>query len=204
MIKRIGLTGGIGSGKSQAADFLKEAQIPVLAMDSIGHELLAGDEEVKAGVTACFGEEVLEEGQLSREKIGARVFHDPEALKALNDLLHPAIARETLRRCQALEDQGEPVVVIEAALFAEDLKREDWLHGLILVNAPREQRIKRLQESRKMEREEIEKRMARQCDPERKKALADWIIENDSTLESLRLQVQQLADKLRAFAAGNA
>ncbi|NLN92672.1 MAG: dephospho-CoA kinase [Candidatus Hydrogenedens sp.] len=198
-IRRIGLTGGIGSGKSQAAAFFQEAAFPLISMDTVGHDLLLRDEEVRQGILQLFGSEMLEGQELSREKIGARVFQDPEALNHLNALIHPAIAREALRRCAGLEEEGHEFVLIEAALFAEDLRREDWLHGLILVSATREVRIRRLQEQRQMSVEEIEQRMIRQTDPEKKKALADWVLFNNGSLEELRVQVMRLADELRIF-----
>lgn len=197
VIRRIGLTGGIGSGKSQVASFFEEAGFPILSMDSIGHDLLVEDGAVKEGILRLFGPGMLEGDDLSRQKIGARVFQDPEALKRLNALIHPAIATEALHRCAVLEEEGHEIVIIEAALFAEDLRKEAWLHGLILVQASREVRIRRLQEHRSMTVEEIERRLERQTDPGKKAALADWILVNDGTLEALRVQVQELAALLR-------
>lgn len=196
MIKLIGLTGGIGSGKSQAAAFFQEEGVPVIGMDAVGHELLQHDAAIRDALVSMFGSGILDGERLSREKIGSLVFQDPEALKKLNALLHPAIAQETIRRARTLEQDGHGAVLIEAALFAEDYEKESWLDGLILVSAPEALRIERLQKSRYMSLPEIRQRMAQQADPEKKRTLADRVIHNDGSLEDLRRQVQAAAREL--------
>ena len=196
MIKLIGLTGGIGCGKSQAAAFFQEEGVPVIGMDAVGHELLQHDTAIKDAIVGMFGSGILDGERPSREKIGRLVFQDQEALKKLNALLHPAIAQETVRRARALEQDGHGVVLIEAALFAEDYEKESWLDGLILISAPEALRIERLQKSRSMSLPEIRQRMAQQADPEKKRPLADRVIHNDKSQEDLRRQVQEAAREL--------
>jgi dephospho-CoA kinase len=198
-MKIIGLTGGIGSGKSTAARFLEEEGIPVIDADQAGHLLLAENGQIQEQVIAAFGEDVLVEGRLSREKLAAYVFSDESARTILNALLHPAIIESVMQRCAALCQQGCPVIVVEAALLSEGGRKEPWLDGLILVLTDADKRIDRLVTYRNMEEQDARQRLVVQTAPETKRPLADWIIHNGGDLENLREQVNSLAEELRSL-----
>ena len=196
-MKIIGLTGGIGSGKSTVARYLREEGIPVIDADEAGHGLLADDAVIRQRVVDAFGVEVMDGGQLSRERLAARVFNDEDARIRLNTILHPAIIDVVTRRCVDYFRQGHPVVVVEAALLGEGGKKEPWLEGLILVLAGAQHREHRLAEFRGMDASESRRRMASQAAPESKEPIADWLIDNNGDLDALRRQVRVLAEALR-------
>ncbi len=200
-MKLIGLTGGIGSGKSTVVLFLREAGIPVIDADETGHRLLEEDTGIRQAVADSFGLDVMENGLLSREKLAARVFVDEAARRRLNELLHPVILQSISAQCASLSEQGERIIVVEAALLSEGGIRDPWLSGMILVLADTNLRIERLTLYRNMGEAEARRRMAAQTPPERKVSLADWIIYNNGDLSSLREQVAALAEALRGLEA---
>ena len=107
----IGLTGGTGSGKSTIGRRLSERGFSVIDADLVGHDVIAPGGAAEAGVIAAFGEVILSEGRIDREKLGRRVFGDPEALEQLNGLVHPAIFSEIGRRCIEFAEADAPAVI---------------------------------------------------------------------------------------------
>lgn len=196
-MKILGLTGGIGSGKSTVAQLLREEGFPVIDADHTGHELLALDASIRREVIDAFGDEIVEGDGISREKLAARVFTDDVARSRLNGILHPAIIRQVTQRCMEEFQQGHPVVIVEAALLGEQEEKEPWLSGLILVLTEAEERVKRLVKYRDMKESEARERIAAQTPPERKIPLADWLIYNDGNTEHLKCRVAALAGELR-------
>jgi dephospho-CoA kinase len=190
------LTGGIGSGKSEAARRFEALGIPVIDADRIGHEIIEPGGEAERGVIDAFGEDILSNGRIDRKKLADRVFGDPGALRLLNALTHPAVLREIARRTANLATAGNEKAIIEAALHAEDGTVADWMAGLILVSCPEEMRAERLVRHRSMTPEEARVRIAAQTPPERKAPLARWIIQNDGDLNHLQEQVEQVAREL--------
>lgn len=191
-----GLTGGLGSGKSEAGRRFAHHGIPVIDADRIGHEVIAPGGAAEQAVKEAFGQDVVSSGTIDREKLAARVFSDEAARRWLNELVHPLIARAIAMQCGELAGNGHERVIVEAALLAENGHREEWLDGLVLVLCSREERLHRLEASRGMPREEAERRMAAQTPPERKMNAADWIIENSGTLEALYGRVDEVVEAL--------
>lgn len=194
-----GLTGGIGSGKSEAGRRFAALGFPVIDADEIGHQVIEPGGFVADDVAAAFGADILTDGIIDRRKLGARVFSDPDALRTLNGIVHPAIHRASARRCAALAREGHDAAILDAALLAENGTKEPFLDGLIVVTCPRETRIARLAAARGWPREETERRMAAQTPPEQKLAAADWIIENNGTIAQLYARVDQIAGELRPY-----
>jgi dephospho-CoA kinase len=119
-VKIIGLTGGIGSGKSTVAQFLKELGAVVIDADKVGHEVLRSNAEVKQEVVTAFGKGVLTpDGGVSRKKLGRMVFTNPESLPKLNMIMHPRIAALVKTRLEGYRKDGARVVVVEAPLLLE-------------------------------------------------------------------------------------
>ncbi|MBN2307585.1 MAG: dephospho-CoA kinase [Candidatus Hydrogenedentes bacterium] len=191
-----GLTGGIASGKSEAARRFEERGIPVLDADGIGHEAIAPGGAATEEVVAAFGPDILTDGQVDRAKLGAFVFSDPEARARLNAIVHPAVQGEVARRCGRLAEAGERAAIVEAALLAEGGRLEPFLSGLILVIASREIRLKRLCEKRLLSREEAIRRLDCQTPPESKLALARWVLDNNGSVEDLVGQVDSVAGEI--------
>lgn len=196
-VRIIGITGGTGAGKSEAARRFEELGFPVIDADRIGHELLEPGGEAVSAVLEAFGPEILTAGRIDRKKLGARVFADPEARQGLNAIAHPCIKHAIKRRVQALAAQGYRTVILDAALIAESGEREACLDGLILVTSPEALRIQRLMKSRGLTRKEAVARIRAQTPPEKKLALADWVLDNEGSVADLRRRVERLAMELK-------
>lgn len=191
-----GLTGGAGSGKSEVARVLEQHNLPVIYADRVGHELIAPGGAAEQAVRTAFGDVILTDGVIDRRKLGKIVFEDSKARYTLNSIVHPLLAGEIERRCLALAESGHLVAVIDGALLCEDLKRSAFLDRLIVVHSDREIRIKRLMDKRSMSREDAIRLIESQTDPVAKLTLADWVIENNSSLEELRQKAQALAEEI--------
>lgn len=197
----MGLTGGTGSGKSEAAKRFRERGIPVIDADRIGHAVLRRGGTARDSVIAAFGPAIVTGGEIDREKLGALVFADGAARVQLNAIVHPAIRAEIQAYANAFQDAGFPVVLVDAALLGESGKLDAYLDGLILVSSPVHMRRARLEQHRGMAPEAVARRMAAQRDPELKRPLANWIIENDGALSALHRQVDAVAEDLCAHVA---
>ncbi len=195
-----GLTGAMGSGKTEAARYFIEQGVPVIHADLIGHELIAPGGKAVEAVSAAFGERILSNGAIDRTKLGALVFSDESARLRLNAIVHPLISDEIAQRCAKLERQGHAFALIDAALIAEDGKKTAFLDGLIVVDCPIETRLQRLAEGRGISRQDALQRMKSQAPPERKLAIADWVLDNSGTLERLRMQVNRLIEEVKQHA----
>ena len=198
-MKIIGLTGGIGSGKTAAAGCFAEQGIPVVDADRIGHELIASDADIQQALRDIFGNDIFEGDTVSREKIGERVFTDLTARQRLNALLHPAIINAVADRCAELARDNHPAVIVEAALLGESGRRDPWLGGLILVLAPEAVRIERLAQGRNISEIEARRRIAAQANPETKIDIADWIIDNSSDMDALRKQTSAIVEAIHGL-----
>jgi len=195
-MKLYALTGGIGSGKSEAARRFQALGVPVIDADRIGHEVIEPGGAAERGVIDAFGGDILTDNRIDRKKLAARVFGNRDALNKLNSLTHPAVLSEIGRRTSELANAGHPAAIIEAALHAEDGKLADWFAGLILVTCPEPIRIERLKRDRAMTEDEARARIASQTPPEKKAPLARWIIQNDGDLGHLQSQVANISKEL--------
>jgi dephospho-CoA kinase len=191
-----GLTGGIGSGKSEVARRFEDLDIPVIDADRIGHEVLGPGGAAVEAVAAAFGPGVLSESAIDRKKLARIVFADKAAIEKLNAIVHPAIGRVIAERCIDLAAEGREVVVVDAAVLAEGGRREEWLDGLILVTCREDLRLSRLVQLRGMDAEEARRRIASQTAPETKMPLADWVIENEGDLDRLHERVDRVAAEI--------
>jgi len=195
-MKIYGLTGGIAAGKSEASRRFEERGVPVIDADGLGHVTLAPGGRAEQAVIEAFGEEILTDGRIDREKLGGIVFGDAEALSRLNGLVHPAVGEEMAARTQALEQEGHAAIIVEAALHAEDGTLRPGMDALILVECPRDERVRRLMEDRAMTESEAVRRIESQTPPEKKRELARWVIMNDQDVEHLRQQVDAIVEEL--------
>jgi dephospho-CoA kinase len=193
------MTGGIASGKSEASRQFEALGIPVVDADSVAHQVMEPGGRAFDAVVTHFGERILTDGRIDREKLGAIVFSDPEELQQLNALVHPATQVEIAQQIAALTGQSKNVIV-EAALHAENGKLGDGMSGLILVHAPVDERIRRLGQFRGLSEDEARKRIAAQTPPEKKMHLAKWVIQNTGSMEDLHRQVEAVARELKGGA----
>jgi dephospho-CoA kinase len=191
-----GLTGGTGSGKSTVARRFEAHGIAIVDADRVGHALIEAGGRAEADVLRHFGPSILACGIIDRGKLGALVFADAEALSALNRIMKPMIAESIAMKCAAFAEAGKAVTVVDAALLGDSGSVEPWIEGLILVACPAELRARRLVESRGLSEAQAMQRIAAQVDPERKRPLARWIIENTGSLEALHEQADGVAREL--------
>ena len=188
---KIGLTGGIGSGKSTVAAIFEVLGIPVYDADTAAKRLMNEDEALKAAITASFGEASYINGQLDRNYLSATVFSDPGKLALLNDIVHPATIADARRW---FRQQSAPYAIKEAALIFESQSHVQ-LDFVIGVYAPPELRILRAMERDQSTREQVEARMHKQMDEAEKLMRCDFVIHNDEK-QLLIPQVIALHDKL--------
>lgn len=186
-MKVIGLTGGIGSGKTTVANFFKELGIPVYIADDEAKSLMNTSTEVKSKIIGLLGEKAYPDGILDRKYVAAQVFNSPEKLEKLNSIVHPAVATDFENWKNS---QNSPYVIYEAAILFEKGGHKKC-DAVILVTAPYEERIKRLKNRDKSSEEDIEARMKHQWSDSKKRKLADFEIKN-LNLQNSREQVRKL------------
>jgi dephospho-CoA kinase len=183
----IGLTGGIGSGKSTVAAMLAELGAHVIDADKVGHEVYRAGTEGFRRVVAAFGPGIVgPDGEIDRRALGAIVFADPAALARLNAIVHPLIG-EAIRARIAAAGDGRPIV-IEAAVLIEAGWR--FFDQIWLVTARPETAIARVMASRGLTRAEAERRLAAQLSDAERRRHAQVVIENDGTRAELRARVE--------------
>jgi len=194
MVLKIGLTGGIGSGKSTVAKIFELLNVPVYYADEASKRLYHTDKNLMAAIKKHFGEEVYTNNQLNRSRLAELVFSNPEKLELLNSLVHPP----TIRDAQDwMQKQTAPYIIKEAALLFESGSAAG-LDYVIGIKAPLHIRIKRVMDRDGVSREQVLHRMNRQMDEEIKMRLCDFIIDNDEQ-HLVIPQVLKLHEKLQAM-----
>jgi len=186
----VGLTGGIGSGKSTVAGMLAQMGADVIDADKVGHEIYRPGSEGFRRVVEAFGPEVVgADSTIDRRVLGAKVFADPAALATLNALVHPLIAAELQARLEALRAAPRDTpLVVEAAIMMEagwTFFDEVWV-----VTVSPETAIERVVGSRGLTRDDVERRIRAQIPNAERRRRADRVIENDGTPEALRAAVE--------------
>jgi dephospho-CoA kinase len=177
MLLRVGLTGGIGSGKSTIAAIFETLGIPVSYADLEAKRLMSEDAGLREAIILHFGAGAYTEGKLNRKYLAERVFTDPEKLGVLNSLVHPVTIRDGERWMQELDDRF-PYAIREAALIFET-RTVGHLDFVIGVSAPEALRIRRTMQRDRVTREEVLRRMRNQIDEDIKMHLCDAVIIND-------------------------
>ena len=198
-VLRIGLTGGIGSGKSTVCNLFSAYNVPVIDADKIAHDLLRRDRPGYSAVIKLFGDRiVMESGELNRPLIRNLVFSDDSLKKALEDLLHPMIFDEIRKQVLQLE---KDYCIISIPLLVESDCRQ-LVDRVLVVDAPEELRLKRAVDRDNVTPGQIRKIMQSQATQARRKAIADDIITNDGDMESLEQQVTRLHNLYKKIATG--
>ena len=193
----VGLTGGIGSGKSTVAALLVARGAVVVDADKIAREVVEPGMPALAALVEEFGPEILRpDGSLDRAALAERAFVDEESKKKLEAITHPAIGEEFLRQVAAAPPDG--IVVHDVPLLVES-KRGIEYGGVIVVVAPREVRLERL-ERRGVPRDDAERRMAHQATDEERAAVATWLVDNSGDLAHLERQIDAIWPELEARA----
>lgn len=196
MILKVGLTGGIGSGKSTVAKIFELLNVPVYYADAASKRLYHTDQELMANMKLHFGEDIYTGEQLNRQKLATLVFNNPEKLELLNRLVHPPTIRDAE---EWMKRQTTPYVIKEAALLFES-GSVSGLDYVIGVHAPTHLRIKRTMDRDGVSRHEVLARMNRQIDEDIKMRLCDFVVTNNEQ-ELVIPQVLRLHEQLLKLAA---
>jgi len=197
----IGLTGGIGSGKTTVTKILAELGAPIIDADKVGHAIYAPGGPAYADMIAAFGNGILADDRtIDRSKLGPIVFTDPAALKRLNSIVHPKMYARMREMIDAMRAAGEArPIVVEAAILIE----ANWLplfNEVWLIVASQERVIDRVQRDRGLARVQVEARIKAQLSDDERRQHASIVISNDSTIDDLRAK---LAEAWRAVLERN-
>jgi dephospho-CoA kinase len=192
----VGLTGGIGSGKSAAADEFGKLGATVVDTDAIAHELTQKGGAAVAEVERIFGSAFIADGAMDRKKMRDHVFADPAAKRALEQILHPLIRRESGRRIAAATS---PYVVHVVPLLIESPDYRRRVDRVLVVDAPEETQVARVRERSRLSEDEVRAIMRAQVSRAERLAAADDVIDNRGTRDDLRKQVAALHQKYLQF-----
>ena len=192
MTKIIGLTGGIGTGKTMVAEYFKSLGIPVYIADKEARQLMTSDNIINA-LSNEFGKEILENGILNREKLAKLVFNDSKKLQKLNSIVHPEVKKHFDNWVD--KHKNYPFVVKEAAILFESGSYK-YCDTIITVTAPLETRLQRVMKRDKTDRESVLKRIENQWTDEQRIAKSNYVIHNLS-VESTKKQVDEILKKLK-------
>ena len=182
MTKIIGLTGGIGSGKTMIANYMKSLGIPVYIADDEAKKIMNTVEVVEA-IGSTFGKDIIENKLVNREKLSKLVFNNPEELQKLNAIIHPLVKKHF--DIWLKEHSNFPFVVKEAAILFESGSYK-YCDSIIVITSPIETRIQRVMERDKSSRESILKRVQNQWTDEQRIANSDFVIDNTSVKETYK------------------
>ncbi|MFD6094817.1 dephospho-CoA kinase [Nocardiopsis flavescens] len=198
---KVGLTGGIGSGKSAVSAELAGYGAVVVDADAIAREVVEPGTPGLAAVVGEFGAEVLApDGSLDRARLGEIVFADEARLARLNAIVHPLVGERSAELMELAREWGAPVLVYDVPLLVEN-GLEPLYDVVVVVDTPDEERVRRVVRTRGMDPEQVRARIRAQADRETRLAAADLVVDNSGTREQLTERVARLWDELLSRAA---
>jgi dephospho-CoA kinase len=197
-LRKVAITGGLSSGKSTVCRFLAEEGAYVVSADEIVHSLFSSDQAVRQQVISLLGSDVLLNNQLSRDAIAKKVFSQPETLKSLEQIIHPAVFHEIQTRYENIKNNPDyDLFVAEVPLLYET--ESECRFDQVIVVLSDEKLCRERFSMKQRSSQDFTHRMLRQIPPEKKAARADFVILNNGTLEDLKNQVCKLIPKLRSI-----
>jgi dephospho-CoA kinase len=203
VIPLIGLTGGIGSGKTAVSDQLEKLGAGIIDTDVIAHQITAANGLAINPIREHFGPNYIDaNGALDRTKMRALVFNKPEAKKALEKITHPLIRQESIQQAFHQAKNGVPYLVFVVPLLLESGTWLDMIDRLVVVDCPVETQISRVMQRNNLPRAEVEKILQTQASREERLAHADFVIENQASLDQLIEEVNQLNQKILQIQKG--
>ena len=192
----IGVTGGVGTGKSTIAAMFRQLGATVLDADAIAHRLMEPKRLAWRQIVAAFGEGILnEDGTINRRRLAAIVFRDEPRRRRLERILHPRVLKEIKQRLHRLRRSRIPAVVLDVPLLVE-AGSHDLVDALVVVTAPPEVQRERLRAKHGWSDEEIDARMAAQWELSAKAALAEYVVDNTGSAGAARTQVRRIWNQL--------
>lgn len=196
---KLGLTGGIATGKSTVSKYLQaEKNVPVIDADLIAHQITAPGQPALKEIAKAFGPGMISfDGQLNRKKLGGLVFNDSNAREQLNQITHPRVYAEFERQLAELESQGLPLVVLDIPLLFESNQGMAY-DGIALVTIDEKTQLKRLMNRNQLDEPEAWNRIHAQMPLAKKQAMADFLIDNSSTLAHTYAQVDAMLEAVKS------
>jgi dephospho-CoA kinase len=196
----VGLTGGIGSGKSTVADMFAALGARIVDTDLISHQLTQPNGEAIPALRDAFGAHIINaQGALDRVAMRELIFNHPEEKKRLEAILHPLILAQAKQ--QSTHPTDAPYTLVVVPLLFENNRYSDWLHRVITVDCPEEEQIRRTMQRSKLDEAAVRAIMAQQINREARLKLSDEIILNNGSLDDLNAQVVGMHRRLSALAA---
>ncbi len=193
----IGLTGGIGSGKTAVSDLLAKFGAGIIDTDLIAHQITTAEGVATPLIEKHFGPQFIgSDGALNRNKMRALVFSNPDARKALEEITHPLIRQETIRQANQLTIAGAPYLVFVVPLLIESTNWRELIDYLVVVDCPEEIQITRVMRRSNLPRNEVESIIKAQASRQERLILADAVIENQDSLQALEAHVRDLHQKI--------
>lgn len=201
-VLRVGLTGGLASGKSFVGRALADLGCYLIEADQLGHEVMLPGGEAYDAIVQEFGREILDsDGRIDRRKLGGMVFGDAERLAKLSGLVHPPVRkREEATMAEIARRDAQAIVVVEAAILVETGRYKDF-DRLIVVTCAAGQQMERALERGSYSKEEVQARLARQLPVEEKLRVADYVIDTSGDKEATLEQVRNVYRSLRSLTA---
>jgi dephospho-CoA kinase len=194
-VLRVGLTGGIGAGKSEVSRRLAAQGAVLIDADAIARQVVIPGTEGLAAVVAEFGDGVLQsDGRLDRERLGEIVFADPARLARLNEIIHPLVGQ---RMAELEKEAGADAIIVHDVPLIAEAQLASGYDLVVVVDAPELEQLERLIKHRQMSQEQAEARMAAQVSRDQRLAIADLVVDNSSSLAELDRQVGDLWGELR-------
>jgi dephospho-CoA kinase len=187
----VGLTGGIGSGKSAASDIFENLGIQVIDTDKISHLLTSVNSDCLSAITNIFGSDIVEKGQLNRKKLRKIIFGDDLARKKLENILHPRIRQKVE---EALSEAKESYVIVVVPLLVEK-KKYEFINRILVIDCDEQIQINRVKKRNNLNNEEVTDIMRTQATRQERLAMADDVIHNNGDLSLLMEQVTLLNEK---------
>lgn len=194
---KLGLTGGIATGKTTISNYLKSIDIPVLDADEYARKIVEPGTPGLAAITNTFGEQVLRaDGSLNRKLLGQIVFNDSSARQTLNDITHPRIQQMMADELHRLSEQQIPLVILDIPLLLEN-KNVAGADAVMVVTIPESLQLTRLMQRNNLTEKEAQSRISSQMPLVEKEKLADFVIDNSGTISSTQKQVEKVIQKIR-------
>lgn len=190
-MKLIGLTGGVGSGKSTVAEMFRELGAEVLDADEAAHAAYEPGSPGFDAVVREFGPGYVRDGRIDRKQLGQLVFNDPDARERLNAIVHPLVREWMVRRTSEAAERDVAILIQDVPLLFEN-GLEHLFNSIVLVYAPEELQLERLVEGRGLDADRARAMIAAQMPIEKKRELAHHVIDNGGTVEQTRAQVEEI------------
>ncbi|QVK12586.1 dephospho-CoA kinase [Weissella ceti] len=192
---KLGLTGGIATGKSTVSDYLRQQNIPVIDADAVSHDVLNTDQRVLTDLRETFGDNIFIDGKLSRPQLGKIVFGNLKALDKLNKITHPRIFERINEIAEELALAGNTFIVYDLPLLLESPSPVTF-DGIMVVTTNADHQLKRLMARNNLSPEDAQKRIDSQMPIAEKVKLADFVIDNDGSIDETYNQVQQVLEQI--------